>query len=67
VPGAIRIELAEQIVARMKIEAVVGLHAKYELDSETVEPGSQDPGYPSEISAVFRNSLVVATYSPHLC
>jgi hypothetical protein len=36
-----------------KLEASVGLHAKYRLDSDTVEPGSQNPGCPLEISAVF--------------
>jgi hypothetical protein len=40
-----------------KLEAVVGLQAKYELDSDTVEPGSQDSGYPLEISAVFQKIL----------
>ena len=51
VPGAIRIELEEHVVAMMKDEASVGLHAKYELDSETVEPDSQDSGNPSRPSA----------------
>jgi hypothetical protein len=54
VPGAIKIELEEHVVAMMKDEASVGLQAKNELDSETVEPGSQDSGYPSRPSAKFQ-------------
>lgn len=51
--GRTRIEPAAHVDAMMKLEASVGLQAKYELDLDTVEPESQNPGYHLEISAVF--------------
>jgi len=44
--GASRIELSEQVVATVNAEAVVGLHAAYELDSVIVDPDTQDSGSP---------------------
>jgi len=51
VPGTSKIELERQFVAMLKLVAVVGAHAKYELDSKTVEPNWQDSGYPCNLSA----------------
>jgi hypothetical protein len=53
VPGASRMELSEHVVAMLKLVASVGLHAKNELDSETVEPEGQDSGYPSSCQLSF--------------
>lgn len=39
-------DLSRQVVAIVNSDAVVGLHAAYELDSVIVDPGTQLCGYP---------------------